>query len=97
MHKIPYWEDVSFYSFMEAPVRYDDSLSAEDKLLYLELTATSREGGIKHPLMYYASVFKVPVQDIEASLERLESANHIRVRTENGKKVIFLGGERGKR
>ena len=73
-------ENPSYYAIIPAEVRYDQRLSANEKLLYGELTALmSKEGYCWASNHYFATLYGVSVQSVSTWISHLAAAGHITV------------------
>lgn len=78
-------EKPNFYAIIPARVRYDSNLSANEKLLYGELTALCQvEGFCWASNKYFANLYGVEVRTVQRWIEHLEKQGYI-YRTEEYK------------
>lgn len=69
----------NYYAVIPAPVLYDDSLVADAKILYAEITGLSHVKGYCWATdSHLAKLHKVGVRTIQRWLKTLEARNHIR-------------------
>ena len=84
----------NFYAIIPANVRYDNTLCANAKLLYGEITAlTSKEGFCWAGNEYFANLYNVSLRTIQRWILELKTANYIEVLFEennNEKRQIKL-------
>lgn len=67
-----------YYAILTAEVRYDKNLTADEKLLYAEITAlTQMNGACYAPNSYFAELFSCEERTIRRRLEKLEKAGYI--------------------
>ena len=80
----------NFYAIIPANVRYDNTLCANAKLLYGEITAlTSKEGFCWAGNEYFANLYNVSLRTIQRWILELKTANYIEVLfEENNKKDL---------
>ena len=86
----------SYFSIIPATVRYDDSLSANAKLMYGELTALANEHGYAYATNgYFVELYKAGERSVIRWLRELEKGGHITSRFEVTKlgtrRKIFIG------
>jgi hypothetical protein len=81
----------NYFAQIPARVRYDNSLSASEKLLYGELNALSnKEGYCWANNQYFSNLYEVDKRTIRRWLEKLKRKQYIKVKVEyvpNSKKV----------
>lgn len=69
----------NYYAIIPSDVRYDDTIPANAKLLYGEISALiGKEGYCFATNQYFADLYGVTVETIARLLTKLESAGHIR-------------------
>ena len=69
----------SYYAIIPSDVRYDDSIPANAKLLYGEISALiGAEGYCFASNDYFAALYKTTRETIARQLTKLEQAGHIR-------------------
>lgn len=67
-----------YYAILTAEVRYDKNLTADEKLLYAEITAlTQMNGACYAPNSYFAELFSCEERTIRRRLEKLEKSGYI--------------------
>lgn len=67
-----------YYAILTAEVRYDKKLTADEKLLYAEITAlTQMNGACYAPNRYFAELFSCEERTIRRRLEKLEKSGYI--------------------
>ena len=77
----------NYYAILTADVRYNKSLTADEKLLYAEITAlTQMNGACYAPNSYFAELFGCEDRTIRRRLEKLEKEGYIE------RIVIFKNG-----
>ena len=68
----------SYYAVIPASVRYDDSIPANAKLLYGEISALIGEEGFCYASnAYFAELYKVSERTITGLVSKLQKAGHI--------------------
>lgn len=68
-----------YYAIIPADVRYDDSIPANAKLLYGEISALiGAEGYCFASNQYFASIYKMTTENIARLITKLEKAGHIK-------------------
>ena len=68
----------SYYAILEADVRYDEDLKANEKLLYAEITALSDRKGCCWAMNgYFADLFDVTKQTVSAWISRLVDKGYL--------------------
>ena len=68
-----------YYAIIPADVRYDDSIPANAKLLYGEISALiGAEGYCYASNTYFANIYKMTVENIARLISKLEKAGHIK-------------------
>lgn len=68
----------SYYAIIPADVRYDDSIPANAKILYGEISAlVGRDGYCFASNQYFADLYGMTVENIARLLTKLEKAGHI--------------------
>lgn len=84
-------EKPNFYAILPADVRYDDRLSAIEKLLYAEITALSnKQGYCWASNSYFGELYNKTDRTIRASITNLEKYNYLKRRViykKDGKEV----------
>lgn len=74
-------EQPSYYANIPAVVRYDNELSANEKLLYGEISALSnKEGYCWSENRYFADLYNVHKNTVSGWVSSLEKRGHIRVK-----------------
>ena len=74
-------EKPTYYAILEAPVRYDKSLSDKAKLLHAEITALSNKSGFcSAGNQYFANLYGVAPQSISRLISQLQKAGHVQVK-----------------
>ena len=72
-------EKPSYYAILPADVRYDDRLSAREKLLYAEITALSnKEGYCWAGNTYFANLYNSTNRTIITAINNLENFGYLR-------------------
>lgn len=72
-------EKPSYYAILPADVRYDNNLSAREKLLYAEITALSnKEGCCWASNTYFANLYSTTNRTIISCINNLEKHKYIR-------------------
>ena len=75
--------NTAYYAVIPASVRYDDSIPANAKLLYGEITALcSKEGFCWATNDYFSKLYGFTKQSISRLISKLEEAGHIRIDTQ---------------
>lgn len=70
----------NYYSIIPATVRYDDSLTANAKLLYGEITALANQMGYCWASnRYFANLYRVSVESISRYIRQLKESGYITV------------------
>ena len=68
-----------YYAIIPADVRYDDSIPANAKLLYGEISALIGADGYCYAgNTYFANIYKMTVENIARLISKLEKAGHIK-------------------
>lgn len=82
----------SYYSITPAPVRYDKRLTANQKLLYGEITALANKDGYCYATnKYFARLYECTEQTISASISNLQKCGYIYISIEeNYKRKIYI-------
>lgn len=76
----------SYYAVIPASVRYDDTIPANAKLLYGEISALlSEEGFCYASNSYFADLYKVSERTITGLVSKLQKAGHIVIELERDK------------
>lgn len=95
-------ENPNYYAIIPAEVRYDTELSANEKLLYGEISALSnKEGHCFASNAYFADLYKVDKRTIQRWLENLDKQGYVLIyveRDENNaviKRYIVLATKLG--
>lgn len=71
-------EEPSYYAILHAPVRYDKRLTANEKLLYAEITAlTNKHGYCYASNGYFARLYDVQIRSIQRWMNTLEKCGYI--------------------
>ena len=84
----------SYYAIITAPVRYDQSLPPNAKLLYGEITAlTHKDGYCWASNSYFSKLYNVHEKTISLWINKLKSSGHINCVIETGyQRKIYLPG-----
>ena len=82
----------SYYSITPAPVRYDKRLTANQKLLYGEITALANKDGYCYATnKYFARLYECTEQTISTSISNLQKCGYIYISIEeNYKRKIYI-------
>lgn len=84
----------AYHAIIPSPVRYDESLSPNAKLLYGELTALSnKEGYCWATNKYFSDLYKVKPNAVSEWVNQLRKAGHIRVEIDpkkGNKRKVYL-------
>lgn len=84
-------EKPNYYSILPAEVRYDKRLTANEKLLYSEITSlTSKTGECWATNEYFASIYELSIRSITrmiANLKKYGYINIVMIRKENSKEI----------
>ena len=84
-------EKPNYYSILPAEVRYDKRLTANEKLLYSEITSlTSKTGECWASNEYFASIYELSIRSITrmiANLKKYGYINIVMIRKENSKEI----------
>lgn len=87
-------EQPNYYSIMPASVRYNDKLSAEEKILYCEITSLcNKSGECWASNKYFANLYGVSERTIKRWIARLIAMNLVESRiiaTEGNKRILSL-------
>lgn len=68
----------NYYAVIPASVRYDNTLSASEKLLYAEISALSNKNGFCHAKnTYFADLFNVDKRTVQRWFEKLTARGYI--------------------
>ena len=71
-------EKPNYYAVLPADVRYDNNLSAREKLLYAEITALSnKEGYCWASNAYFANLYETTDRTIRTAITNLEKFGHL--------------------
>ena len=85
-------ENPSYYAILTADVRYDKNLSANEKLLFAEITARAKDTGwCWASNNFFAKLFDVTPQAISKWINKLKKLGYIEVEVqydENNPKAI---------
>jgi len=85
----PQNETPSFYSVLPATVRYCKGLSAQEKLLYSEITAlTNKKGYCWATNNYFANLYRLSKETVSRQISKLVELGFITVTTESDIKII---------
>ena len=93
-------EQPNYYAILPASVRYDNSLKANEKLLYGEITALSNKTGLCYATnKYFADLYEVEIETISRWITHLKKLGYIEVEIlykndtkEIDKRVIKING-----
>lgn len=81
----------SYNAVIPSPIRYDDRLPANAKLLYGEIDALADQDGICYAgNEYFASCYSVTERSISNLLHKLEDCGYIQIRQNNSVRFIVL-------
>jgi hypothetical protein len=85
-------KEPSYYSILPAPVRYDNRLTPNAKILYAEITSLTNKLGFCYANnKYFQTLYEVSKQTINNWLKQLEQYNYIErhIYREKGSKEIL--------
>ena len=84
----------AYYAIIPAHIRYDDSLKAQSKLLYGELTALcNKEGYCWASNKYFSELYQVNPKTVSSWVNELKKAGHIKThvnREDGNSRKIFI-------
>ena len=81
----------SFFSILTADVRYNKDLSANEKILFCEITAlTNNKGFCSATNVYFSSLYDVDVRTIQRWISNLAKYNFIEISFINGFRQIKI-------
>ena len=88
-----------YYAIIPAHIRYDDSLKAQAKLLYGELTALcNKEGYCWASNKYFSELYQVNPKTVSAWINELKRAGHIKTQVNredgNSRKIFVTNPEK---
>ena len=86
-------ERPSYFSILTADVRYDNRLSASEKVLYSEITAlANKEGYCYATNRYFAELYECTEKTISVQIKKLAEFGYVTISIENGyKRKIYIG------
>lgn len=80
-------EKPNYFAILTADVRYDDSLKANEKLLYAEITALSNKNGFCNASnRYFSELYKVNKETVSYWIRSLKEKGYIHVEIERNNK-----------
>ena len=89
----------AYYAIIPAHIRYDDSLKAQAKLLYGELTALcNKEGYCWASNKYFSELYQVNPKTVSSWVNELKKAGHIKTQVNredgNSRKIFITNPEK---